>query len=90
MLKGLIIEHICGKFNATTELLVYNGWILMEKINIPVMTSKPAAAKVILKFVKCRCKKACIPNKCSYRSSTEVGKISLNNKKFKNMYSKTQ
>jgi hypothetical protein len=34
---------------ATPELLdpVYNGWILVEEIYVPVMTSKSAAPKAI-------------------------------------------
>jgi hypothetical protein len=51
---------------ATPKLLdpFHNGWILVEKIYIPVMTSKPAAPKAILELVKCGCKKGCVSNKC--------------------------
>jgi hypothetical protein len=50
---------------ATPELLdpVHNGWIMVEKIYIPVMTSKPAAPKAILELVECRCKKGCVSTK---------------------------
>jgi hypothetical protein len=60
---------------ATPELLdpsSHFGWILVEAIYIPVMTSKPAAPKIILELVKCRCKKGCVSTKCLYRSSNLV------------------
>jgi hypothetical protein len=51
---------------------VHNGWILVEKIYIPVMTSKPAAPKAILELVKCRSKKGCVTNKCLRPSNNLV------------------
>jgi hypothetical protein len=82
--RGAFINHVkrahyCthlwkNSIIATPELLdpVHYGWILVEKVYIPIMTDKPAAPKAILELVKCGCKKGCISAKCSCRSNNLV------------------